>query len=84
MRDGGDLHDRCAFAGLAARPQHAAMTALSTAQSAYAAALDRLETERLAALSTPGADPERLNIAMLRKMSAALNTLRIAQLAESH
>jgi hypothetical protein len=43
----------------------------SPAQLAYAAALDRLEAERLAALDAPGADTDRLNVAMLRKMSAA-------------
>jgi hypothetical protein len=59
------------------------MNAPSLALQAYAAALDRLEAERRAALNAPGADPERLNIAMLRRMSTALIELRAAQLAES-
>lgn len=55
------------------------MTTLTSAQQAYSAALDRLEAEKLAALQTPGADADRLNVAMLRKMSAALADLRAAQ-----
>jgi hypothetical protein len=58
-------------------------TQLSPAQQAYSAQLDKIEAEKLAALNAPGADPERLNIAILKRMSAALIELRTAQLEES-
>jgi hypothetical protein len=57
------------------------MTApLSPAQQAYRERLNAIEAERLAALSAPGANAERLATAALRKMSAALQALRLAQL----
>ena len=59
------------------------MSALSPAQQAYRERLDAIEAEKLAALQTPGSDAERLNIAMLRRMSAALINLRAAQLKEA-
>jgi hypothetical protein len=52
---------------------------LSLAQLAYRERLDAIETERLAALSAPSANAERLAIIALRKMSAALVKLRAAQ-----
>ena len=55
---------------------------LSPAQLAYRERLDAIEAEKLAALQEPGADADRLNIAMLRRMSAALITLHAAQLEE--
>ena len=59
----------------------AATTAqLSPAQQAYTAALDRIEAERLTALSAPGANADQQSIVALRKMSAALIALRTAQL----
>jgi hypothetical protein len=58
-------------------------TQLSPAQEAYRDRLAAIEAEKLAALSTPGANVERLNLAMLRKMSAALVKLRTAQFEES-
>jgi hypothetical protein len=56
---------------------------LSPAQEAYRERLAAIEAEKLAALRTPGANAERLNIAALRRMSAALAKLRAAQFAES-
>jgi hypothetical protein len=56
---------------------------LSPAQEAYRDRLDAIEAEKLEALGAPGANAERLNILMLRKMSAALVDLRTAQFAES-
>jgi hypothetical protein len=56
------------------------MNELSPAQQTYAATLNAIETERLAALNTPGANAERLAIIALRKMSAAYVKLRAAQL----
>jgi hypothetical protein len=52
---------------------------LSPAQQAYSATLETIEAERLAALSAPSANAERLAIIALRKMSAALVKLRAAQ-----
>jgi hypothetical protein len=56
---------------------------LSPAQQAYSATLDTIEADRLAALSAPGANAERLATAALRKMSTALITLRAAQRKEA-
>ena len=53
---------------------------LSPAQQTYFQLLDTLEAERNDALQKQGTDPERLNITMLRRMSAALVKLRAAQL----
>jgi hypothetical protein len=53
---------------------------LSPAQQAYSDQLDTIEAEKLAALNAPGANAERLATAALRKMSAALQALRLAQL----
>ena len=53
------------------------------AQEAYRDRLDAIEAEKLAALSAPSANAERLNVLMLRKMSPALVKLRTAQLEES-
>ena len=52
---------------------------LSPAQLAYREQLDAVEAEKLIALNAPGADADRLTIVMLRKMSAALAALRVAQ-----
>jgi hypothetical protein len=60
------------------------MNTLSPAQLTYSAALDAIEAERLAALNKPGANADQLNIAMLRRMSAALVKLRAAQREELH
>jgi hypothetical protein len=57
----------------------AVTTQLSPAQQAYSDQLDTIEAERLTALSAPGANTDQLNIAMLRRMSAALVKLRAAQ-----
>ena len=55
---------------------------LSPAQLAYRAQLDTIEAEKLEALNTPGADADRIAIAAVRKMSAALAQLRHAQSEE--
>ena len=55
------------------------MSALTEAQQAYRERLDALEAEKLAALSTPRANADQLNITALRRMSAALVELRKAQ-----
>jgi hypothetical protein len=52
---------------------------LTPAQQAYSDQLEAIEAEKLAALSAPGADAERLAIIAIRKMSAALVKLRAAQ-----
>jgi hypothetical protein len=56
---------------------------ITPAQKAYSAQLDQIEAEKLAALNAPSANVERLNIAMLKRMSAALIELRATQLEES-
>ena len=56
------------------------MNTLSAAQLTYREQLNTVEAEKLAALQKPGADADKLNIIMLRRMSAALITLRAAQL----
>ena len=43
------------------------MNMVSSAQAAYVDRLDAIEAEKLAALSAPGANAERLNVLMLRK-----------------
>lgn len=55
------------------------MNTLSPAQLAYKAALDAIEAEKRAALSTRGTNADQLNITALRRMSAALVELRKAQ-----
>ena len=58
------------------------MNTLSPAQLTYRNRLDAIEAEKLTALSAPGANADQLNLAMLRKMSAALAKLRAAQVEE--
>jgi hypothetical protein len=58
------------------------MAELSAAQQTYLERLATIEREKLTALNTPGADAERLNVAMVRLMSAALVALRATQRRE--
>ena len=56
---------------------------LSPQQQTYAAVLDRIEAEKLTALNRPGANADQLSIVALRKMSTALQALRLAQLEKA-
>jgi hypothetical protein len=56
------------------------MNTLSPAQQTYLERLNAIEAERNAALQKPGADADRLNVAMLRRMSTELVKLRATQL----
>jgi hypothetical protein len=71
-------------AGMVVGNQRNAVNTLSPAQQAYRERLNTIEAEKFAALNAPGANADQLNIAMLKRMSAALVKLRAAQREKLH